>query len=165
MAGGPFCSVMEKPRVRILPFEERFAADFARLNFEWLEKYFHIEEYDRKVLTNPGEYILADGGHIFMALVGDEAVGTVALIRRGKGVYELSKMGVTPKYQGLRIGQKLMYHAINFAGENHFTRLFLDSNTVLQPAIRLYRKVGFREVPVPEDSPYERCNIRMELNI
>ena len=58
-----------------------------------------------------------------------------------------------------------MYYAINFAGEHNYSRLFLDSNTVLEPAIRLYRKVGFKEIPVPEDSPYERCNIRMELKI
>jgi GNAT superfamily N-acetyltransferase len=156
---------VKHPRVIIIPFDERFTADFGRLNFEWLEEYFHVEDYDRKVLTNPREHILDKGGHIFMALIGEEAVGTVALIRRGEGVYELSKMGVTPKFQGLRVGQKLIYHAINFAGQQNFERLFLDSNTVLEPAIRLYRKVGFREIPVPTDSPYERCNIRMELLI
>ncbi len=156
---------MKPTHVNILPFEDRFTEAFARLNIEWLEQYFYVEEYDRKVLFHPREYILDKGGHIFMALIGEEPVGTVALIKRDSGVYELSKMGVTPKYQGLRIGQKLMYYAINFAGEKNFQRLFLDSNTILEPAIRLYRKVGFREIPVPEDSPYERCNIRMELNI
>jgi GNAT superfamily N-acetyltransferase len=156
---------MKQPTIRIIPFEDRFTDAFARLNFEWLDEYFYIEDYDRKVLTRPREYILDKGGYIFLAFAGDEAVGTVALIKRGEGVYELSKMGVTPQYQGMRIGQKLMYYAINFAGENNFTRLFLDSNTVLEPAIRLYRKVGFREIPVPGDSPYERCNIRMELQI
>jgi GNAT superfamily N-acetyltransferase len=154
-----------RPLVSILPFEEKFALPFERLNIEWLEAYFYVEDYDRKVLSQPRRFILDPGGYIFMALVGDDPVGTVALIKRGEGDYELSKMGVTPKYQGLRIGQKLMYYAINFAGEQNFRRLFLDSNTILEPAIRLYRKVGFREIPVPEDSPYERCNIRMELKI
>lgn len=156
---------MKHTRVTIIPFQDRFTEAFGRLNFEWLEAYFHVEDYDRKVLTNPKEFILDRGGYIFMALAGEEAVGTVALIKRGEGVFELSKMGVTPEFQGLRIGQKLMYHAISFAGQENFQRLFLDSNTVLKPAIRLYRKVGFREIPVPEDSPYQRCNIRMELLI
>ena len=74
-------------------------------------------------------------------------------------------MAVTNKYQGLRIGQKLMYAAIHFAGQQGIPYLYLDSNTVLTPAITLYKKVGFKEIPVPEDTPYERCNIRMELNI
>ena len=151
--------------VNIQPFEERYAPDFERLNFEWLEKYFRIEEYDRKVLGNPQEFILDKGGYIFFATINNKVVGTVALIKRGKDVYELSKMAVTQVHQGMRIGQKLMYYAINFAGVNGFKTLYLESNTILAPAIRLYEKVGFKETPKPKDSPYERSNIRMVLKL
>ncbi len=151
--------------VEIVEFKKEFAPQFAQLNFDWLEKYFYIEDYDREVLTNPEKYILNDGGHIFFAMVDDQVVGTVALIYRGEEGFELSKMAVTEKFQGLRIGQKLMYHCIHFAQTHKISRLFLDSNTTLKPAINLYNKVGFKEIPVPKDSPYERCNIRMELNV
>ncbi|MDT8417339.1 MAG: GNAT family N-acetyltransferase [Lutibacter sp.] len=154
---------MKQLKVTILDFEEKFTNDFTKLNFEWLEKYFYIEEYDRKVLLNPKKYILDDGGHILFALIDEKVVGTVALIKRDNDVFELSKMAVIEKYQGLRIGQKLMYACIDFAGRTGAKRLFLDSNTKLKPAISLYNKVGFREIPVPKDTPYERCNIRMEL--
>jgi len=154
---------MDQSKVRIVPFDAKYTDDFTQLNFEWLEKYFYIEEYDREVLTKPQKYILDEGGYIFFAMLGDEVVGTVALIKRGDGVFELSKMAVTEKHQGLRIGQKMMYYCINFAGQSGWEKLFLDSNTVLTPAITLYHKVGFKEIPVPEDTPYERCNIRMEL--
>ena len=154
-----------KMQVKIIDYTEQYADDFAQLNFEWLEKYFYIEEYDRMVLTNPKQYILDTGGYIFMATVGEQVVGTVALIYREEGVYELSKMAVTETFKGLRIGQKLMYACIHFAGQQNFDRLFLDSNRKLTPAITLYHKVGFKEIPVPENSPYERCNIRMELKI
>lgn len=156
---------MNQSKVRIVPFDARYTNDFTQLNFEWLEKYFYIEDYDREVLTQPQKYILDAGGYIFFALLGEEVVGTVALIQRGEGVYELSKMAVTERYQGLRIGQKLMYNCIHFAGQSGWEKLFLDSNTVLTPAITLYHKVGFKEIPVPEDTPYERCNIRMELYV
>ncbi len=156
---------MKRPIVKIVPFEEQHTADFTQLNFEWLEKYFYIEDYDREVLTKPNQYIISKGGYIFMAMIDNEVVGTVALINREQDGYELSKMAVTEKYKGLRIGQKLMYYAINFAGENQIDRVFLDSNRSLTPAISLYHKVGFKEIPVPEDTPYERCNIRMELFI
>lgn len=156
---------METVKVTIVDFEEQYAAEFAKLNFEWLEKYFYIEDYDREVLQNPQKYILNKGGHIFFALVNEKVVGTVALINRGEKVYELSKMAVTEDYKGLRIGQKLMYACIDFSGRKGMERVFLDSNTKLTPALTLYRKVGFKEIPVPEDTPYERCNIRMELNV
>ena len=97
------------------------------------------------------------------ALIGEKVVGTVALIKRVEGVFELSKMAVTEDYKGMRIGQKLMYACISHAGSKGVKRLFLDSNTKLTPAITLYHKVGFKEIAVPADTPYERCNIRMEL--
>lgn len=156
---------MNSKQVQIIEYQDQYAADFARLNYEWLEKHFDIEAYDRQVLNNPQKYILDNGGYIYFAIVDGLVAGTVALINRGKEGYELSKMGVTEQFQGLRIGQKLMYACIHFAGQKGITRLFLDSNTVLKPAINLYNKVGFREIPVSEDTPYERCNIRMELKI
>ena len=116
-------------------------------------------------MSNPKKYILDKGGSIFLALVNDKVVGTVALIKRSKDVFELSKMGVTQEYKGLRIGQKLMYTCIEFAGRKGIKRLFLDSNKILTPAITLYHKVGFKEIPVPKDTPYEGCDIRMELII
>lgn len=156
---------MEQLKVTIIDFDEKYTNDFTQLNFEWLEKYFYIEEYDKKVLLNPQKYILDEGGHILFALIDEKAIGTVALIKRDNGVFELSKMAVTEEYQGLRIGQKLMYACIDYAGRVGSKRLFLDSNTKLTPAITLYNKVGFKEIPVPEDTPYERCNIRMELHL
>lgn len=154
---------MKNPSTIIVNFNEKYASDFARLNFEWLEKYFYIEEYDTELLNNPKKYILDDGGHILIAISKDEVVGTVALIKRGEGVFELSKMAVTEKYQGLGIGKDLMHACIKYAKEHGCKRLFLDSSTTLEPAITLYSNMGFKEIPVPKDTPYERCNIRMEL--
>ncbi|MFT6845594.1 MAG: GNAT superfamily N-acetyltransferase [Flavobacteriales bacterium] len=151
------------PLVKIIAYESGFKQDFYRLNIEWLAKFFEVEPYDEQVLSKPEEYILKDGGAIYFAKLNEEIIGTVALLKRGNGVFELTKMGVTPAYQGLKIGQKLMYAAIHEASQMGATRVFLDSNRILEPAITLYHKVGFKEIPVPADSPYKRCNIRMEL--
>lgn len=156
-------TTMEVTKVSIHPFEKKYAQDFAELNFEWLKKYFYIEEYDEKILTNPIKFIISEGGQILFALIDNEVVGTAALIKRGEAEFELSKMAVTEKHQGMRIGQKLMYACIDYAGQHGVKRLFLDSNTKLTPAISLYKKVGFKEIAVPANTPYERCNIRMEL--
>ena len=42
------------------------------------------------------------------------------------------------------------------------TRVYLESNTILEPAINLYRKLGFKSVEGGA-SPYGRCNIQMEV--
>lgn len=152
-------------KVSIVKHQDDYSHYFKSLNVEWLEKYFVVEPYDNEVLSNPDKYILQPGGEILYALVNNEVVGTVALIKRGDDLFELSKMAVTEKYKGLRIGQKLMYACIHLAGEIGCNRLFLDSNRKLQPALTLYDKVGFKEIPTPKDTPYERCNIRMGLMI
>lgn len=149
--------------LEIVLFEERHAADFARLNYEWIENYFEVENHDREMLDNANEYIIKQGGQIFVAKIEDEeAVGTVALIKTDEESFELAKMAVTSKYRGLKIGDKLMSACIEYAKKIGKKRIFLLSNTKLIPAINLYKKFGFKEVPL-EKSEYFRTNIKMEL--
>ncbi len=151
--------------VQLLEFQEQYASDFARLNYEWLETYFTVEPHDREMLDAPNEYIIQSGGRIFFAKVEDEIVGTVALIVETPDTFELAKMGVTPKYKGLKIGKMLMQHAISEARKAGMKRLVLESNTKLTAALNLYINSGFKVAPLNECSPYARCNIRMELTL
>ena len=154
---------MTKIEVELIEYHPKFADDFARLNFEWLEKYFVVEDYDAKLLLNPQKYVIDPGGEILLASVDGQIVGTTALIVREEGTFELAKMAVTEDFKGLRIGQKLMYAAIDYSRRVGKKRIILDSNTKLAPAITLYKKVGFSEIPYDPNTPYQRCNIRMEL--
>lgn len=153
-----------KNTVVITTFKEEYSASFYDLNIEWLETFFYVEPYDKEVLSNPDKYIINKGGHIFFATLNNEIVGTVALMPMDDpNVYELTKMAISPKHRGYKIGQQLMQHCIEFAKENNFDKLVLYSNTKLENAIYIYRKFGFLEIPVEEGCPYERCNIKMEL--
>ncbi len=147
----------------IIPFDERYSESFYKLNVEWLEKYFYVEDYDREVLSKPQHYIIDPGGHIFFAKQNNEILGTVALLKNTKGVFELTKMAVSPKHQGKKVGQLLMQYCIDFAKENNFKKLFLYSHSKLANAIYIYRKYGFIEIDVEADSPYERSDIKMEM--
>ena len=88
--------------------------------------------------------------------------GTCALVQTDPGVFELSKMAVDPSYQGYGLGYKLGKAIIDKAKSLGAKAIFLESNTVLTPAINLYRKLGFVEMPHFE-SPYERSNIQMQI--
>lgn len=147
--------------MKIVPFHQDYATAFYELNIDWLETYFYVEPYDREVLSKPEQYIIATGGHIFSAVIGNKVLGTVALLKRGDGIFELTKMAVLPESRGQKIGQKLMEHCLQFAKANHFKELYLYSNTILENAIYIYKKVGFKEVPIPKDNPYKRTNIKM----
>ncbi len=155
--------IRESGQVQIVDFTcLRNQAAFRQFNEEWITRYFRMEEGDYKALDHPKEYILDQGGHIFMALYKGEPVGTCSLIRMEDGNYELAKMGVSPKTQGLGIGFLLGQACIDKARTLGATRVYLESNTSLKPAISLYHKLGFRKVAGPP-SPYERCDIQMEL--
>lgn len=141
------------------------AAAFRTLNEEWITQYFTLEAKDRETLNNPAHSILLKGGHIFMAYAGSEAVGCVALIPMQDGVYELSKMAVSPHLRGRGLGRRLLEHAIAQARSVGAGSLFLGSNTRLKEAIHLYESVGFRHVK-PETLPplpYSRANVFMEM--
>ncbi|MFD0964090.1 GNAT family N-acetyltransferase [Pseudofulvibacter geojedonensis] len=149
--------------ISIIKFQDDYAKDFASLNYEWLEKYFVIEPHDTEMLENPKEYIIDKGGEIFLAKIKDEIVGTVALIKIKDGEFELAKMAVTEKYKGCKIGHQLMEATINYAKEKQINSLMLESNRKLKPALYLYKKFGFKEVPTDPNSPYERADIKMVL--
>ncbi len=149
--------------LKILPFQDKFAKAFYNLNIEWLETYFYVEDFDKEVLSNPKKHIINPGGFIFSMIENDEVIGTVALMPYSENVFELTKMAVAPNQRGKKIGQQLMQYCIDFATENKFAKLVLYSNTLLENAIYIYRKYGFVEIPVEENSPYKRSNIKMEL--
>lgn len=97
-----------------------------------------------------------------MAEDGGEIVGCCALIRIAPDAFELAKMAVAPAARGKGIGAMLGRAAVERARRMGAGRVELLSNTVLHPAIHLYRKLGFIEVPLgPTD--YRRADIRMEL--
>ena len=150
--------------ISIIPFDEKYSSDFYNLNVSWLEKYFYVEPYDKKVLGDPKTYIFDKGGFIFFAIYNNEIVGTVALINE-KECFELSKMAVLPKYHGHKIGQQLMDYCIEFSKNQGWKKIMLYSNRILKPAIALYTKVGFKEVPVEKDVYYERADIKMMLEL
>jgi DNA-binding MarR family transcriptional regulator/GNAT superfamily N-acetyltransferase len=148
--------------VQIVPFEPRYRDDFKRLNLEWLEKYFYVEAIDHDVLSHPEAQILRPGGFIFLARYRGEIVGTCALIKAGRSRFELSKMAVTERYQGLGIGHKLLAAAILEFRRSGAKQLFLETNKKLARAVALYEANGFRQAPRPSGaSHYQRSNMYM----
>jgi putative acetyltransferase len=146
----------------IVTYREEYRPHFERLNREWIERYFGLEPPDLEVFADPERHIIAPGGQIFFLLDEGTVQGTCALVAHGDG-FELAKMAVEPTARGRGYGDLLMRAAIAFARQAGARRLTLVSNTRLEPAIRLYRKHGFVEVPIAPGHGYERADIEMHL--
>lgn len=152
---------MDVMELTILEYKPEYQPWFEKFNRDWIEKYFWMEPIDVAVLQNPDELILKKGGSILMASCDKEMAGTVALKFVEPGVYEFTKMAVDEKFRGQHIGLLLSEAAIIKARQLGAHKIILYSNTILAPAISLYRKLGFKEVPV--DAVYKRSDIKMEL--
>jgi putative acetyltransferase len=151
--------------VLIRSFRPEDAIDFRRLNEEWITRYFRLEEKDSRTLDDPGKHILAAGGYIAMAVAEKVAVGCCALIRLDDTSFEVAKMAVTLSWQGRGLGRKLLEHVIAEARRLRAGRLYLETNSKLTPAIRLYESFGFSHLPADPvtPSPYRRADVYMEL--
>lgn len=147
--------------MEIVDFEPHHAEAFRVLNEAWISKYFVIEPKDREVLNDPQGKIVAKGGRVFMALQDGVAVGCVALLKMDDGGYEVAKMTVSETLRGSGLGKLLMQRCIDAGQELGATRLYLETNSGLAPALGLYRAMGFRDL-APAETPYVRADVFME---
>jgi ribosomal protein S18 acetylase RimI-like enzyme/DNA-binding MarR family transcriptional regulator len=170
-------ATQDRAALRIVAFDPALRDHFYRLNEAWLRKYFYVEEIDHRVLSDPETEIIARGGTILFAMLGDEVVGTCALMPEADGAdaegvdaegvdvkdtFELTKMAVDEQRQGLGIGRALMEAAIDEFRRRDGRRLFLETNSKLTPAVRLYESMGFEHQPsIKPDSHYDRANVYM----
>jgi len=150
-------------RLRIVDYQKKYQPDFKRINVAWISKSFVVEDVDLVVLDNPEKNIIKKGGHIILALIGENVVGTCALLKGKPGVYEMAKMAVDDNYRGLKIGRLLGEAVIEKARKLGAKKVQLFSNTKGSAvAVELYRKLGFKEIPL-DTKAYARADIKMEI--
>jgi putative acetyltransferase len=148
--------------MEIVEFSPDHAPAFRTLNEAWISKYFAIEAKDREVLGDPQRKIIDPGGRIFMAFKDAEPVGCVALIRMADGGYEVAKMTVLETLRGSGLGRLLMQRCIDAGAEDGASRLYLETNSSLAPALGLYRAMGFVDTDPPSRNDYVRGDTWME---
>lgn len=148
--------------LQIVPFGPALRAHFYRLNAQWLERHFRIEDIDRLVLSDPETHVLQPGGAIFFAQLGEHIIGTCALLHESPGVYELTKMGVDETFRGQGAGRRLLDAAIAEFHRRDGQLLFLESSSTLTTALRMYEQAGFVMQPaIRVGSHYQRADVYM----
>lgn len=149
----------------VVTYREHWRGEFERLNREWIETWFALEEADRETFRDPVGKILIPGGQVFFVVEGEEVLGTCAVLRHEAGVYEIAKMAVAPAARGRGCGDLLMEAAVAFSRSAGARKVVIVSNTRLGPAIRLYEKHGLVRVPLEADQRYARADIKLELEL
>lgn len=153
--------------IEIVDYDPELGSYFKAFNYSWIERYFSVEPIDMVVLEQHVEKIISPGGCILFAKLNGVVVGTCALKKESEELYELTKMAVTESAQGKQVGKKLGLAILERAKQIGAKTVFLESNRKLGPALSLYRRLGFQEVPHAADSSseYMRSDIRMEIKV
>jgi DNA-binding MarR family transcriptional regulator len=155
--------------VEILDFDPKYKEHFKKLNYEWLEENFEVEELDERMLSNPEKEILQKGGYIFFARVDGQIVGTTALLKIDERTFEIAKMAVTERARGRQVGRKLTEAVIERAKLEGAKTIILKTDNKLRAAINLYRKMGFKatrwESTISDHYYREKFGITMKLDL
>jgi ribosomal protein S18 acetylase RimI-like enzyme len=105
-------------------------------------------------------------GNCWLAIHDGQAIGCIALRPITEHIGELKRMYVMPDFQEKGIGQSLLDVATNYALEQGYQSLRLDTLKSMEPAMNLYRKNGFVEIqayyhnPHPEAVYFEKKLVR-----
>jgi putative acetyltransferase len=142
--------------------------DVARTIFReyesWLGLDLCFQGFEQELKDLPGKYA-PPAGRLYLARVGDEVAGVIALRRLEPGICEMKRLFLREEFRGMKIGQTLIERLVNDAREIGYTRMRLDTYPPkMGKAVRLYESYGFREIPAYYNNPTEGV-LYMELEL
>ena len=111
---------------------------------------------DADMLDIEASYIRRGGSFHVLTGTGGVILGSVGLYPVDERTCELRKMYLLPTVRGQGLGKQLLEHALAEAKRLGFSRIELETSSVLKEAIGLYERYGF--LPNASDRSCNRCN-------
>jgi ribosomal protein S18 acetylase RimI-like enzyme len=116
-----------------------------------------IEDFEKEVASLPGAYAPPDG-RLLLAIQDapgnpGEVFGCAALRRLEQDACEMKRLYVRPAFRGERAGRELVKELIAEARSIGYRRMLLDTLPSMNAAHKLYRTLGFREIPSYQKNP------------
>ena len=140
--------------------------DLLKASDEKFAYYLDIQHYDDELRDLRAKYG-EPGGRLYVALAEDgAAAGCIALHRLDDERCELKRLYVRPAYRGQGLGSLLVARILDDARQIGYRAMLLDTLPVLESAVRMYRGLGFYEIPCYNDSPIDAdktCFFRLDL--
>lgn len=146
--------------MEIVSYRTEYRQAFIDLNLAWLNKYFRVEPPDEEMLGGVEDAIAA-GAAVYFAVEGGIPVATCMARPLHNGVWEICKLATDEHFQGRGAGQAVIKACLEYAEAHGAKKFLIISNRILKPALHIYEKLGFREVPLKEKE-YERADIQLE---
>ncbi len=135
--------------IKIIEYQNKYNSQLKKLLYETL-KYvgFSIDKdaFKRDSDLDKIEEIYKGRGRFWLALENDKVIGMVGILELDKLTAKLRRMFVFSKYHGTGLGQKLLDRALEFARQQGYKKIVLDTHELMHRAHRFYEKNGFKKV-------------------
>ncbi len=123
-----------------------------------------FEEYSRQIgvpiQDHPANYEL-----VLVQMDQGVPAACAAMRHLGGGIAEMKRLYVRPKYRGAGLGRAMALHIIEHAKLKGYRAIRLDTLPQMEPAIAVYRSLGFRQIPPYHDGPLpDLLFFELELN-
>ena len=128
------------------------AADLFRQYAAWLKIDLSFQHFEEE-LTELKKMYSAPFGGIILCKKEMDYVGCIAIRKLDSSIAELKRMYVKPAFQHIGIGKTLLMEALLLAGKHNYYKIRLDTLSNMIPAITLYKKNGFYEIPAYYHNP------------
>lgn len=127
-----------------------------------------ITREDQPDLSNIPEFYQSGKGNFWIAMCGDQVVGTIALIDIGNNQGALRKMFVKPEYRGKlhNTAGLLLSELLAWARQQDMSGIYLGTTDKFLAAHRFYEKNGFDLVDralLPEAFPVMKVDTRFYM--
>jgi putative acetyltransferase len=112
-----------------------------------------FQSFDQELADLPGGYAPPDG-RLLLAKADNEWAGCVALHKLAPDICEMKRLYVRPQFRGNKIGKLLAEKVIAEARQIGYSKMRLDTVApVMKDAVRVYRSMGFHEIPPYTHNP------------
>ena len=113
-----------------------------------------IDEYETHYLEKQGIFLVATDR--------DQVIGSGAIQKISEGVCELRRLWLLKEYQGKGLGYRIFQELIEYARENEYKRMWLETDYEQKRAIGFYERIGFYRIPNYND---RNSDVYMEMKI
>lgn len=147
--------------MEIVKYKPEYKNDFIRLSKNWITKYFALESDDFEVFENIDK-LIKNGAMIYFAIENGVVYATCMAQPMTNNEWEMCKLAADERYEGHGAGSAVFKACMDYALENGANKLTILSNSILKPALHIYEKYGFYEIPVDNTHHYKRVDIQFE---
>lgn len=148
--------------MEIIKYQEKYRNDFIGLNLAWIERFYEVEQSDIDVLEHIDEHI-QNGAMVYFAIQDGVVLATCMIEPHKDDVWEICKLASAGQYTGTGAGSAVFEACMNYAVENGAKKIVLVTGSILKPALHIYKKFGFKEIPLnKEEWPFERAELVFE---